>query len=100
MRASRLALPLLAALSLGACENLSPTQRTAAIGGGTGAGLGALAGSFSGNAGWGALLGGGLGAATGYIYEQNQETQRRGRYNDRRYDDRRDRRYRDDRNYY
>ncbi len=96
MRTARLALPFLAALSLGACENLNPTQRTTAIGGGAGAGLGALAGSFSGNAGIGALVGGGLGAATGYIYENNSQNQRRERY-----DDRRERRYyRDDRRGY
>ena len=88
MRASRLALPVLAALSLGACADMSPSGRSATIGGAGGAGLGALAGSFTGNAGWGALLGGALGAGTGYIYEENQQSQRRERRDDRR--DRRD----------
>ena len=86
MRPARLALPVLVALSLGACADMSPTGRSAAIGGAGGAGLGALAGSFTGNAGWGALIGGGLGAATGYIYEENQQTGRRERRDERRYE--------------
>ncbi|MBB5694332.1 glycine zipper domain-containing protein [Muricoccus pecuniae] len=77
LRAARLSLPLLAALSLGACADATRSERNLGVGALGGAALGGLAGSFSGNAGWGALLGGGVGAGAGYLYEQSQRAQDR-----------------------
>ncbi|KAA2214873.1 glycine zipper domain-containing protein [Teichococcus oryzae] len=70
----RLALPLLAVLSLGACAPGGMNPQTRSIVGGTagGAALGGVVGSFSGNAGLGALLGAGAGAGAGYLYDQSQ----------------------------
>jgi hypothetical protein len=89
LRASRLALPLLAAISLSACAGMDRTQRTVGTGALGGAALGGLVGSFSGNAGWGALLGGGVGAGAGYLYDQSEQAQERaymqGRRDARRY---------------
>ena len=57
IRPARLALPLIAALSLGACADMNPTTRNMLGGTAGGAALGGVVGSFSGNAGFGALLG-------------------------------------------
>ena len=97
MRTLRLALPLLAAVSVGGCQT---GTGTGALGG---AALGGLLGSFGGNAGWGALLGAGAGAGAGYLYDQSQRSQERAYYQGR-YDNRRAARgypgYRDDPRYY
>jgi hypothetical protein len=75
-RHTRLALPLLAALSLGACaEGMNPQARRVVGGTAGGAALGGIVGSFSGNAGFGALLGAGAGAGAGYLYDQSQRNQ-------------------------
>jgi hypothetical protein len=73
LRATRLALPLLAALGLSACAGLNQTQQRTATGALGGAALGGIVGSFSGNAGLGALLGAGVGGAGGYLYDQSQQ---------------------------
>jgi len=75
MRHTRLALPLLAALSLGACADMNPQTRSIVGGTAGGAALGGVLGSFSGNAGFGALLGAGAGAGAGYLYDQSQRNQ-------------------------
>jgi hypothetical protein len=89
LRAFRLALPLLAALSLGACANMNRTERNVGTGALGGAALGTIVGSFSGNAGWGALIGTGVGAGAGFLYEQSERAQDRaywqGRQEGRRY---------------
>lgn len=82
IRSARLALPLLAALSLGACANMNPETRNLVGGTAGGAALGGIVGSFSGNSGFGALLGAGAGAGAGYLYNQSQRNS---------YDDRGDR---------
>ena len=92
LRAARLALPLLATLSLGACADATRTERNLGVGALGGAALGGIAGSFSGNAGWGALIGGGLGAGAGYLYEQSERAQDRAYWQGRQ-DGRRQRRY-------
>ncbi|HYI84649.1 MAG TPA: YMGG-like glycine zipper-containing protein [Acetobacteraceae bacterium] len=74
------AVPLLAALSLGGCAGLTPTQQRTGTGALGGAALGGVIGSFSGNAGWGALLGAGAGAGAGYLYDQSQQAQARAYY--------------------
>ena len=77
IRPARLALPLIAALSLGACEGMNDSQRRVGTGALGGAAIGGIAGSFSGNAGWGALIGAGAGAAGGYLWDQSQRAQDR-----------------------
>jgi uncharacterized protein YcfJ len=75
MRYTRLALPLLAVLSLGACADMNPQARNVIGGTAGGAALGGVLGSFSGNTGFGALLGAGAGAGAGYLYDQSQRSQ-------------------------
>ena len=93
MRSTRFALPLLAALSLGACAGLTPTEQRTGTGALAGGALGALAGSFAGNAGLGALIGAGVGAGGGYLFDQHEQSLTRsyaqGRADQRRYDARR-----------
>lgn len=62
-----LVLPVIAALTLGGCADMTDTQRSTATGAAIGAVGGAAIGSLSGNAGWGALIGAGTGAAGGYF---------------------------------
>jgi uncharacterized protein YcfJ len=88
------ALPLVAALSLGGCAGLNPTQQRTGTGALGGAALGGLIGSFGGNAGWGALLGAAGGAGAGYLFDQSQQAQQRA-YLQGRADARRAARYRD-----
>ena len=84
MRSTRLALLLLAGISLTACGGLNETQQRTATGALGGGALGGLLGSFSGNTGLGALLGAGVGGAGGYLYDQSQQQDDyRGRYRDR-----------------
>lgn len=85
LRTARLALPLLAALGLGACADMNPTTRNVAGGTAGGAALGGVIGSFTGDAGFGALLGAGAGAAGGYLYDQSQQRQYQDRRPQRRY---------------
>lgn len=93
MRTIRLALPLLATLSLGACAGLTDTQQRTGTGALGGAALGGLVGSFGGNAGLGALLGAGAGAGAGYLFDQSERSQQRA-YDQGRADGRRAARYR------
>lgn len=74
------AVPLLAALSLAGCADLSDTQRRAGAGALGGAALGGLVGSFGGNAGWGALIGGAGGAGAGYLFDQSERSRERAYY--------------------
>lgn len=91
MRSMRLAILLVAALGLSACEGMTQTQQRVGVGALGGGALGGVVGSFSGNAGLGALLGAGAGGLGGYLYDQSQQSQRSyGGYN---------RQYRDNRGY-
>ena len=78
MKSRLVILPLLSALVLGACANMSETQRNTAIG----AGIGALGGaviskSTGGNqTGRDAAIGAGVGALGGYVWSQRMEAQR------------------------
>lgn len=56
-----------AALLLGGCADMTPTQRDAAIG----AGVGAVAGAVIGGDTKGAVIGGALGAAGGYVWSKH-----------------------------
>lgn len=62
-------------MSLGACADMTDTQRRTATGAGVGAAGGALVGSLTGNAGWGAVIGAGAGAAGGYLYDQSRQNE-------------------------
>lgn len=77
MRASRLALPLVAVLALGGCAQMSPNERSTLTGAGIGAAVGGIAGSFAGHAGWGAAIGGAVGAGAGYLYQQTVNSEQR-----------------------
>ncbi|RKK01416.1 hypothetical protein EBE87_27370 [Pseudoroseomonas wenyumeiae] len=72
IRHFRVALPLVAVLSLGACGpgGMNPETRNLLGGTAGGAALGSIVGSFSGDAGLGALIGAGVGAGAGYLYNQ------------------------------
>ena len=78
MKSRLVILPLLSTLVLGACANMSETQRNTAIG----AGIGALGGaviskSTGGNkTGRDAAIGAGVGALGGYVWSQRMEAQR------------------------
>jgi outer membrane protein OmpA-like peptidoglycan-associated protein len=78
MKSPYILLPLVAALALSACANMTETQRNTAIG----AGIGALGGaviskSTGGNkTGRDAALGAGVGALGGYVWSQRMEAQR------------------------
>jgi hypothetical protein len=85
MRPSRIAIPLLLAISVSACGGLNQTQQRTATGALGGGAIGGVIGSFSGNAGLGALLGAGVGGAGGYLYDQSQQSNRQYRGNSRNY---------------
>lgn len=72
MRHRTIAVLTTAGLLVGACQNLTPTQQSAATGGALGAVTGGLLGSLSGNFGWGALIGAAAGGAGGYLIERGQ----------------------------
>ncbi|HEY4250786.1 MAG TPA: glycine zipper domain-containing protein [Roseomonas sp.] len=91
MRATRLALPLVAALGLSACAGMNYTEQRTATGALGGAAVGGLIGSFSGDTALGALVGAGIGGAGGYLYDQSQRDHRGGYRGGRRYDHRRHR---------
>jgi hypothetical protein len=65
------------ALSIAACEDMTPTQQRALTGTAAGAGVGAIAGAIGGNAGLGALAGAGAGLAGGLIFDQARRSQDR-----------------------
>lgn len=73
---------LTAALAVGGCADMSPTQRGTATGAGVGAGLGAILGAATGGGGGGrtaagAVLGGAAGAVVGNIWSTKMENQKR-----------------------
>ena len=76
MKKILLALPLVAALSLSGCSNMSTTQQRelsgGAIGAVAGAGITAIAG---GNPIWGAIGGAAVGVLGGYVYDQHEQGQ-------------------------
>lgn len=72
MKKILLALPLIAALSLTGCSNMTTTQQRelsgGAIGAAAGAGITALAG---GNPIWGAIGGAAVGVLGGFVYDKH-----------------------------
>ncbi len=72
-------LSLLAATTLAAGCNTTPTQDGAVVGGLLGAGAGAIIGNQSGHAGEGALIGAGAGALTGAIVGDQVDERRQRR---------------------
>lgn len=69
MRNLILPVTLVAALGLGACENMTDTQKRVGVGAAGGAALGAVTtGSATGT-----LTGGALGAGAGYLYDRYEE---------------------------
>jgi hypothetical protein len=76
MKKILLALPLVAALSLTGCSNMSTTQQRelsgGAIGAAAGAGITAIAG---GNPIWGAIGGAAVGVLGGYVYDKHEQGQ-------------------------
>ena len=78
MKKILLALPLVAALSLTGCSNMSTTQQRelsgGAIGAAAGAGITAIAG---GNPIWGAIGGAAVGVLGGYVYDKHEQGQKR-----------------------
>jgi len=71
------ALVLVAALLLGGCSGMSPTEQRVLSGGAIGASSGALIGWAAGNPAVGAAVGGGAGMLGGLIYDQYQKAQGR-----------------------
>ncbi len=76
MKKILLALPLVAALSLSGCSNMSTTQQRelsgGAIGAVAGAGITAIAG---GNPIWGAIGGAAVGVLGGCVYDKHEQGQ-------------------------
>ena len=74
MRVSVKLIPVVLALSLGACDNMSHTDQNvvggAALGALGGAAVGAIVGG--GSVGTGALIGAGVGAVGGYLYDRDR----------------------------
>ena len=82
MRARMMISMLAAAVAVGGCAEMSPTQRGTATGAGIGAGLGAILGATTGGGGGGraatgAVLGGAAGAVVGNIWSNKMENQKR-----------------------
>jgi hypothetical protein len=76
MKKILLALPLVTALTLTGCSNMSTTQQRelsgGAIGAAAGAGITAIAG---GNPIWGAIGGAAVGVLGGYVYDKHEQGQ-------------------------
>ncbi|MDO9714280.1 glycine zipper domain-containing protein [Paracraurococcus lichenis] len=68
---------LVAAVSLGGCADLTPTQQRTLTGTAAGTAGGALIGAMAGDAGLGALIGAGVGAGGGYLYGASKDNQER-----------------------
>ena len=82
MRTRMMISMLAAAVAVGGCAEMSPTQRGTATGAGVGAGLGAILGATTGGGGGGraatgAVLGGAAGAVVGNIWSNKMENQKR-----------------------
>ncbi|MGH7120274.1 MAG: glycine zipper domain-containing protein [Acetobacteraceae bacterium] len=78
MRMRYLCIAAVALVTLGGCENLTPTQNRLAGGTLAGATGGAVLGAIAGNAALGTAIGAGVGLAGGAIYnhiKQNEQTQ-------------------------
>lgn len=71
---------IIAATTLVAGCNTTPTQDGAVLGGALGAGAGAIIGNQSGHAGEGALIGAGAGALTGALVGDQVDERRQRRY--------------------
>ncbi len=68
---------VVAALALGGCSSMSPTQQRVLSGGAIGASSGALIGWAAGSPAAGAAIGGGAGLLGGYLYDQYEKYQGR-----------------------
>jgi len=64
---------MVAALFLGGCSSVSPTQQRVLSGGAIGASSGALIGWAAGSPAAGAAIGGGAGLLGGFLYDQYQK---------------------------
>lgn len=78
MKSRLVILPLVCTLALGACANMTETQRNTAIGAGIGALGGAVISKSTGGdkTGRDAAIGAGVGALGGYVWSQRMEAQR------------------------
>ncbi len=68
---------MVAALLVGGCSGMTPTQQRMLSGGAIGAGSGALIGWAAGCPACGAAIGGGAGLLGGYAYDQYEKSQGR-----------------------
>jgi osmotically inducible lipoprotein OsmB len=76
MRQAAIAI-MVAALFVGGCAGMSPTQQRVVTGGAIGASSGALIGWAAGCPACGAAIGGGAGLLGGYAYDQYEKSQGR-----------------------
>jgi osmotically inducible lipoprotein OsmB len=70
-------LVLVAALLVGGCSGMSPTEQRVLSGGAIGAGGGTLIGWAAGCPACGAAIGAGTGMVGGYVYDQYEKSQGR-----------------------
>jgi hypothetical protein len=76
MKKILLALPLVAALTLTGCSNMSTEQQRMLSGGGIGAAAGAgITALAHGNPIWGAIGGAAIGTLGGYVYNKHEQGQ-------------------------
>lgn len=68
----KVVIPVIACISLSACDGMNHTQQNVLGGAALGAVGGAAIGAVAGNAGAGALIGAGVGAVGGAIYDSNR----------------------------
>jgi osmotically inducible lipoprotein OsmB len=68
---------MVAALLVGGCSSMTPTQQRVLSGGAIGAGSGTLIGWAAGCPACGAAIGGGAGLLGGYAYDQYEKSQGR-----------------------
>jgi osmotically inducible lipoprotein OsmB len=64
---------MVAALFVGGCSSMSPTQQRVLSGGAIGASTGALVGWAAGSPAAGAAIGGGAGMLGGFLYDQYEK---------------------------
>ena len=74
---SAVVLLLVAAVFIGGCAGMSPTEQRVLSSSAIGAGSGALIGWAAGCPGCGAAIGAGAGALGGYVYDQYEKSQGR-----------------------
>lgn len=65
-------IPVIAAVSLAACDGMSHTEQNVLGGAALGTLGGAAIGAAAGDVGTGALIGAGVGAVGGYLYDRNK----------------------------